>query len=341
MSRVLVFMLLYGLLIALPGEVARQDSTAIEQLASQTPDQRAALKPGALSPYLIELFIDINEDADLREVWRLLKAEPPPQTPIKCRGCTAETFELTTADEARRKAVALKISFEAGDYYQYLIFRQSDPGQSKDDWKFLGGLESPLQRNGPPKHRIEIGDGRTWFVVRELWGRGSGMIAYGDVWYEIKEGKVERVVAYPVEGHNNPCRGGLGRSYKTILLRHELENGVYTIPVQFIVSYNISHCDKGNDSPPLIAKSQKAYFVWDGAEEKFILDASRSDVTEAEIKTVYNNEGLSHEKFVEYNFDELLNVAGGDDLKKKEWLKQFLTDLKESRFKTALQRALS
>jgi hypothetical protein len=340
-SRALVFILSFGLLIAVADEATREDSAAIEQLAPQKPDQQAAaLKPGALSPYLIEWFIDLNENADLREVWRLLKVEPPPETPIKCRGCTAETFELETADEARRKTVALKISFEAGYYYQYLIFRQSDPDRNKDDWKFLGGVESPLQQYGPPKHRIETGDGRTWFVVRELWGRGSGMIAYGDVWYEIKEGKVERAVAYPVEGHNIPCLSALGRSYKTILLRHELENGVYTIPVQFIVSYNISHCDKGNDSPPLFAKNQKAYFMWDSAKEKFVLDVSRSDITEAEIETVYNNEELSHEEFVEYNFDDLLKLARGTDLKKKEWLKQFLTGLKESRLKTALQQAL-
>ena len=80
--------------------------------------------------------------------------------------------------------------------------------------------------------------------------------------------------------------------------------------------------------------------MWDSAKAKFILDVSRSDVTEAEIETVYNNEGLSYEKFVEYNFDDLLKIAGGADLKKKEWLKQFLTGLKESRLKTALQQAL-
>lgn len=337
MARGLTLILLYGLLTAFTDGAA----AAIQQPSAQKPDERAALKPGALSPYLIEWFIDINEDADLKEVWRLLKIEPPPNMPIKCRGCTAETFELETVEGAQRKTVALKISFEAADYYQYLIFGQKDTAQSKDDWTFLGGVESSLQRSGPPKHRIERGDGRTWFVVRELWGSGPGMIVYGDVWYEITEGKVKRVAAYPVEGHNNPCRGDLGHSYKTILLRHDLENGVYTIPVQFIVSYNISRCDKGNDSPPLFAKSRKAYFVWDGAQERFVLDTSRSDVTEAEIETVYKNEGLSYERFVESNLDELLKIARGADLKKKEWLKQLLTELKESRFKTALQQALA
>jgi len=340
MTRALVFILLYGLLIALPGEVARPRSAAIEMPASQKSDERVALKPGLLSPYLIEWFIDLNEDADLSAVWRLLKIEIPPETPVRCNGCVAETFELETADESQRKTVALKISFEASHYYQYLIFRKKDPDRNKDDWKFLGAVESPLQQYGSPKHRIEIGDGRTWFVVRELWGRGSGMIAHGDVWYEIQEGKVERVAAYPVEGHNIPCQGHPGRSYKTVLLRHDLDGGVYTIPVQFIVSYNISDCDKGNNSPPLFSRSQKANFVWDSAQEKFILDKSRSDVTETEINTVYNNEGLTHEKFVEYNFDDLLEIARGKDVKKKQWLKQFLMELKESRFKTALQQAL-
>lgn len=340
MSRALALIILCGLMIALPGRAARQHSYATQRPASQEPDERS-LKPGPLSPYLIEWFIDINEDADLREVWRLLKIEPPGDGPYNCRGgCEAETFELETADEARRKTVALKISFEAADYYAHLIFRKKDHDQGKDDWTFLGRIETPPQRDGPPRHRVETGDGRTWFVVREMWGRGSGVIAYGDVWHEIKEERVEQVVAYPVEGHNTPCPTALGRSYKTVLLRHDLENGVYTIPVQFIVSYNIADCGKGNDSQPLFARSQKAYFVWDAGRGKFVLDTSRSDVTQKELDTVYRLEGLSHEKFVEYNLDDLLKIAGGNDSKKKEWLRQFLTGLKASSFKTALRRAL-
>jgi hypothetical protein len=82
------------------------------------------------------------------------------------------------------------------------------------------------------------------------------------------------------------------------------------VPVQLIVSYNISDCEKDKDPPPLFAKGQKAYYVWNDEKGRFVLDTSRSDLTEKELEAVYNPGGLTHEKFLEYNLSELLEIAG-------------------------------
>jgi hypothetical protein len=166
------------------------------------------------------------------------------------------------------------------------------------------------------------------------------MLARGEAWYEIKEAGLKQVLSYPVEGHHSPCRNSLGRSYKSLLARHGSVNGVYTVPVQFLVSYNISDCDKGAYPPSLFAKGQKANYVWDGEKERFILDTSRSDVTEQELKTVYNFGVFSYEEFVESNFNEIMDIAANGGVEQKAWLKGFLTGIKDGPRKAALQQAL-
>jgi hypothetical protein len=303
-------------------------------------NERHILTPESLSPYLIEWYIDINEYVDLRQIWRLLKIEIPDAASYRCGDCSAETFEIDNNDEDRGETVALKISFEAGDFYQYLIFRKQKIESAKEEWRLIGNIESRGQRYAPPLHRVESADNRTWFIIRELWDQGSKTKAYGDVWYEIREGEVKRVLSYPVEGHNAPCQKGPGRNYKSILLRYGSENGAYTVPVQFLVSYDTTDCAKGNNSHSLFTKAQKAYYVWSAEKEQFLLDRSRSEITEIEIGSVYNTAGLSYEMFVEYNFNELLEIAKRGDERQKDWLRKALHDLTDGQRKAALQKTL-
>jgi hypothetical protein len=302
---------------------------------------RHILKPESLSPYLIEWYIDVNEDVDLRQIWRLLKIEISDPASYRCGGnCNAETFEIDNSDDGRGETVALKISFETGDFYQYLIFRKEKIESAREEWRLIGNIESRGQKYAPPLHRIERADNRAWFIIRELWNQGPKAKAYADVWYEIKERELKRVLSYPVEGHNAPCQKEPRRSYKSILLRYGLENGAYTVPVQFLVSYDISDCSKGEDSHSLFTKAQKAYYVWSAEKEQFVLDKSRSEITEREIGSVYHAEGLSYEMFVEYNFNELLEMARAGDAKQKDWLRKTLNNLADSQRKAALWKTL-
>ncbi|HJQ25640.1 MAG TPA: hypothetical protein VKA60_17090 [Blastocatellia bacterium] len=301
-------------------------------LAAQ--NQNAPQKAAPPSPYLIETLIDINEQLDLKQVWRVLDIKPPTDADYHCRGgCEAETFDIETGEG---KTVALKITHQSANFYQYLLFRQTSAG----GWKLLGTVACFDQRYGPPAHRIEHGDGRTWMVVRELAGRGMGMVAYEEGWNEIRDDEVKEVLSYPVEGRNQPCLQYLGHSYKAMVLRHGHENGTYTIPVQFMIAYNISTCDPADTSPSLFAKGQKAFFVWNAAKDEFVLDERRSEVTEKQLDSAYTLEGASSEAFVEDNFAELAEVATRGDARRKAWLKNFLSRLQSTPHKAELLRLL-
>jgi hypothetical protein len=340
MSAFPLFILL-GLLVYSPGGTNSYGQRPEQGQADASKNEQAPFKPETLSPYLIELYIDINENVDLKQIWRLLKIETPTDMTYRCDGnCDAETFDIDTKDNERGKVVALKISLGSGGFYQYLIFRMVQTDSAKEEWRFIGNINSSDQQYGPPAHRIESADDRSWFVIRELWGRGSGAVGYGDVWYEIRQGEVKQVLSYPVEGHDTPCQKHLGRTFKSILLRYGQENGAYTVPVQFLVSYDISGCSRADESRPLFTRSQKAYYVWNVEKDKFALDKSRSDITEGEINTVFQVEGLTYKKFVEYNFNELLEITKRGDAEQKDWLRTVLTNLPDGKHKAELQMML-
>ena len=312
--------------------------------AGQTPAEEPKIfKPGPLSPYLIEWYLDISDDADLRQIWRQLKIEAPDDRPYRCGGdCATETFNLGVGGESGGDAVALKISVEGRGFYQYLIFREIRAGTGgKEEWVFLGNIDSRGQRDAPPEYRVETGSGRTWFVLRELSRREPEAMARREVWHEIKEGEVKQVLSYPLDGYDRACGGLPRRSHKAMILHHGTEDGEYTVPVQFLVSYDISDCRQKDDSRALFAKGQRARYVWSAERERFVLDASRSDITEEELSRVYGAEALSSEKFIEYNFEELSSVATSGNLKQKEWLRKFLTGAADGPRKSALLQRLT
>jgi hypothetical protein len=299
------------------------------------------LNTGSISPYLIEWYIDVNENIDLKQIWKLLRIGISNGVSYRCGGnCNAETFDISMTDEGQGETIALKVSFEDGDFYQYLIFRIVKIGVSREEWKLIGVIDSRGKRNAPPVHRVESADNQSWFVIRELWSQGSGTLAYGDVWYQIGARGVRPVLSYPVEGHNTTCQKQPWHSYKSILLRYGLDNGIYTVPLQFLVSYELSDCARANAPRSLFAKGQKAYFVWDAEEGRFILDKSRSDITEKEINNVYQVAGPAPEMFVEYNFNELLEMAQVGGMEQKDWLRKTLRDLPDNLRKSVLQRAV-
>ena len=83
-----------NLLLALTVSISSLGLEALSQTPAQNPsDERAASM--LRSPYLIEWFIDMNENVDLKQIWRLLKIELSADMSYRCKGdCEAETFDI-------------------------------------------------------------------------------------------------------------------------------------------------------------------------------------------------------------------------------------------------------
>ena len=345
------FVLLFNLMACLVVAAQRRDNGFVLPLLSDQPQQhqseKSAVAPAppktdSPSPYRIEWLIDINDAIDLRQIWQMLNLQPPDSGSYKCSGtCEAETFELATTDAYQQKTVALRISYETRHFYQYLIFKQTgsesfNPGQ----WKLLGKIDCFDQQNAPPGHRLERGDQRCWLVIKAGSTHGREADAYSEVWYEIQASGLRRVLTYPVEGHFRLCQEQVGRSYKSFMLRHDMENGVYTIPIQLMIAYDINGCNRPDEALSLFARGQKIYYVWSAKKEQFVLDEARSETTQKQIDQIYDAQPLSDDAFVEANFQELAGIARSSDARRKAWLKNFVTRLQNITRQAELQRLL-
>jgi hypothetical protein len=265
----------------------------------------------------------------------------PAGLPYRCGGdCSAETFDVVSGEQGEGDTVALRISFDGGDAYQYLLFKEPARDMADRAWEFAGAISARGRRFDPPTHRIETGDSRTWLVIKDLRLAREASAHFNEAWYEMRATGLKRVLSYPVQGEYKPCQKQLGRSFKTIIVRHELENGLYTIPAQVLVSYNISDCEKGRISHGLFAKGRMAYYVWDAASERFVLDPRRSEITESDILSLSNGEMPAPRDFLDSNHNELMAIARGKDKEQKDWLKRFLFTIEDGPRKAALQQAL-
>jgi hypothetical protein len=340
--RYLVFGLMLMITLSFPThdqnptyELKQVSSRSLTSLQDSQAKDSATVMRDFKSPYSVLRFINETDDADLRKVWQWLGLNLDyTDMSYKCDGsCKAETFVIDANGE---KNTVVKISYEAGNYYQYLIFRKLLRSASAGEWKLIGSVDSSYQQYGSPKHRVERSGTQTWLVIEELWGRGSGVSLYGEKWHELRETGVREVLAFPVSGHQSSFGDSVGRSFKAGVLGYESINGIHAIKVRFSVSYNVGL----QPQEQLFSKDQLAFFVWDSSQRKFVLDESNSQLSEQEIEKVYNIDSLTNEQFVEYSLKELLEVAAHGSEKQKEWLRQFLPKLNASPERSELERAL-
>ncbi|HKY03807.1 MAG TPA: hypothetical protein VJQ56_02900 [Blastocatellia bacterium] len=286
------------------------------------------------SPESIHRYFRENEQANIVEVWRALGLGLKTDMQYFCDGsCETEIIGVDGRNEI------LKISGGPGTYYEYLFFRKTTASTGDEgEWRFLGSVESPNQQYGPPRHRVVSKDGRTWFVLRGLSGRGTGVGRYKETWHEIGEEAVNEVLGYPVEGHDMPWPDGLGRQFEATVIKSGLAAGVYRVMINYSVSY-MSLNGPGSQLR-LFTKQQVGSYVWDSATNRFILDEPGSSLSEEEIGRVYNFDSLEDKDFIKYNFNELQRLAARGSARRRAWLRGFLTTVEQSNETLVLQNLL-
>lgn len=297
-------------------------------------------KLSSFSPYEIKKFVNANKQADLNPIWNFygIKAEPFERYNQRYVSYEAEIYPVAL-DTDSFDDLLLRVWY--GETYRYLVFKGlTDTGGESGSWKYLGYVDVDAQKYAPPEHRVVIGENQTWLVLKELWGRGTGVVRYGEQWYEINGEELKAVLGYPVTGHQFSRCGNLGRDFDSKVTDHGSIKGIYTVNLQFSVSYSLDTCGNPPQSIPLFSKLQKASYVWTPKASDFVLDKSNSELSEEEIEAVYNFDSLGGEDFVEYNFKELLNLADTGSIEQKGWLRRFLSELPSSSKKKVLNKAL-
>lgn len=319
------------------------------------------VNPASVSPF--ELARSINDvrqkqvDLDLKETWQ--KFEIDAGSFETCGSdCAAKIFRHELSSHAGPEVLIKLTRFF--DVCRYLIFARNEDGRG---WKFLGHVDHDFNKYEMARHRIASANGRPFLVIRGQEGSGSGFALYAETWYEVSERGVSAVLSYPSDGHTNPWPAGLARSFQASQV---LNTDRSRLAIQYTVSYDTAGYDNDNLKLEFINRHRASY-NWDSQAKRFVFDAKQSNISEAEIDAIANIQsddepkpgtkigettfysssearsflGGGYEVFLKNNTARLMTIAKGRQTKAKAWLRQFLTECRDTEEKKALLAALA
>ena len=286
---------------------------------------------------------------DLTGTWQLLGV--PDGYFGQCSHCVAGLFRHEL-DGAPGAEVLLKLGVSHG-VFRYLVFK----GEARGRWRLLGHVDHDFNRYADSRHRVARAAGRDWLVVWGQEGSGTGYSLYGETWYEAGAEGLRPVLSYPAEGHVAPWPSGVGRAFKA----RPVADGGGAVAVAYTVSYE--RLDYLKDKyAKLYRNRHRLRYVWDEGRRRFVYDAARSDISEAEIAAVADlqeepGEGQQvggavffsagdawkrggYDVFLKYNLKSLLGLARRGRAADAEWLRELLKDCAETPEREALERAL-
>ena len=283
--------------------------------------------PKSLSPYDIETFINENPQANLSQLWQSLgvptKAQRSNWDWYHCENCRAESSEFDLDGESGNE-VLLRVA--VGEAYRYLVFKLDNDREER--WRLLGYIDA-WGKYQEASHMVLLSDGKPWLLIRDQGASGSGVALYIDRLFQVTSRDLRELVAYSSEGHqvgysHEPTRDFLGR-----ISSCEIHDERATITIDYSVTYLMVSWDQLHYIP-LLRKQQRAVLVGSLGRKGTMLDLNRSSVSRAELEAVYNIDSLSNEDFLKYNYRELLQIAAGTQVAKKEWLRQYLKECEDS-----------
>ncbi len=314
-----------------PANAKIQQTTARQ---SESPSERKEdFKLTSNSPYEIQRYLEENPSASLKEVWRLLGIEENNNISYVCKdSCFTEIERIGSGGETNN-LVLLGIGMPWAAYYEYLIFEKRKTNQGgKASWIFWGSIQSVAQQYAAPEYRTIRNGDKAWFVLNELWGRGSDYVLYGERWYELKKGMKE-VLSYPEHGHLARFDLELGRDFKLNSSHSATMPSEQEVRIDFLIMYKMG----SNHSRKLFTKKQGITYNWNPQASEFEFNKAKSDISEDELKAIYLPEGLPLEEILQYNFSEFKAIVLEGDKREKEWLTKLMEAIEDSLEKSELQ----
>lgn len=288
----------------------------------------------SLSPYEIKYFINNNPQTDIQDIWQRLGLASANSSGhhtffANCNDCKAQTFEYDLDGEMGRE-VLLRVADDMLETCRYLIFKSTDP--YSDKWKVFGHIDYDFGKYRMPQHSYFLSGGKSWLVVQAQGGSGSGVSLYYDRVFSIDEKGMKEVLSYVSDGHQSGYGLDPSRQFEARIIGYQEQHQRATFEVEFSVTYD--------DDGTMFSKQQKAVFVRRPKSGKYYLDAAASDLSQNELESVYNIDSLSNEDFLNYNYDDLLKIAVGENRERRKWLSQFLDECSNVPQKQKLRKAL-
>jgi hypothetical protein len=185
-----------------------------------------------------------------------------------------------------------------------------------------------------------LSGGKLWLVIRGQGASGSGISLYIDSIFEIRGGRLQRVISYAAEGFQSGAPDGPNREFSARVVSFEVNHGQATAEFDLNVAYSVPD-HKMRSSVLLFRKRQRATLTRRLNGGTSHVDASRSNLSERELDAVYNLDSMGENDFLKYNFAELSRVAAGKNDVRKDWLRGYLKTVQRTATARELEQMLA
>ena len=303
------------------------------------------LASASISQYEIERFTNEpgeEEFVDFKPIWDRLQI-PRDQNgdfdgfnPSSTRWRT-EIIDVIQPQLELNKTI-LKISAFGGADRRYLVFDRAVATSGEGQWRFSGNVDITDNYEASEEseyHRVVSNSKHVWLVLRTTPRIGTGISLRAEIWYKIDPDRPMQVLEYPLEGGR--VMGNISDlEFKASVGDTKLIGNKVTQHVRYTVSFG------AQDKPKfrwLFSKHPQVYFEWDEDANKFIVDNSRSDIPEEELDSTFGS--AEEERFIKYNFRELLVLARGASAEQQKWFKRLIDKIPNGAQRTALIQAVN
>lgn len=290
--------------------------------------------PKSLSPYDITLFAGGRPNVNMTKLWRALKIDTglfnglptsPSFFPIKCDHCEAETFEYDL-DGLPGTEVLLRLGGPVDYSYRYLIFKYVE-----NSWRVIGHIDA-WGKYRKPQHTIIVNHYVTWLNIEEQGATGSGVATYVSSVYRVTPRRVIKAFTYLSDGHqagfSEPSRDFNAQVVDCSIVGNQ---------VTAVIAYSVIYYTEDFE---LFGKTQRVTISKSLDSDFSGFDRAHSELSKAELEDVYNIDTLTNEGFLKYNYAELMAIARGKDLERKQWLNSFLERCKSTVERRQLRQLL-
>ena len=290
------------------------------------------LAQAAKSPYDIARFVNTHETFRLQSLWKTLHI---PQDKIyMAPDCGRGECSTELVEEPSPRQVILIVRKNPKRGEVYLRFRGDDGTGAVHAWRFAGYFGAYV-KDFDSHHRVFRFGKKPFWAIAIQGASGTGLSSEYEAWMDLTRSKFEPTFGFTTKGDLVPMFGTAGVTTRVVV------TSLDSSPVERIhLAYNARFSYDAGGFQPLGQRSDKAVYVRTG--DTFVLDASQSTITKAEIDTVYDypDNPSTNEDYLHCLLPELRKVAQRAGLG-KETLKHFLENCKDTPERRALQDLLA
>lgn len=180
---------------------------------------------------------------------------------------------------------------------------------------------------------------RPYLTITEQGASGSGLSTEVDTWLDLADSEFRPVFSFTSAGEINPRFQTISRRVQATV------SSLKTAPAESItVMHWVDFFAATSDDLNLLVgrRSDEATYTRMHPGERFLLDKQRSKISADEVHRLYEDldANISNEDFLKYDFESLREIASGSDPPAKRWLREFLTQCRETSEKRQLAALL-